>query len=59
MAKEHLLTTFYVNDLHLGVEVECVQEVLANQDLTGVPLAPPVVGGAFLQGGGRWIDDGG
>lgn len=39
------LCTFQLEDLHLGVEVSRVQEVLRMQRLTPVPLAPPVVSG--------------
>ncbi len=37
--------TFYLDGLHFGVEVPCVQEVLRYQDMTRVPLAPTVVEG--------------
>ncbi|HUO61667.1 MAG TPA: chemotaxis protein CheW [Candidatus Acidoferrales bacterium] len=39
------LCTFYVDGLLLGVEVENVQEVIRYQEMTRVPLAPPVIGG--------------
>lgn len=39
------LCTFMVNDLLLGVDVVRVQEVIRQQTVTGVPLAPPVVSG--------------
>ena len=38
-------TTFYVEELFFGVEVLKVQEVLRYQQMTPVPLAPPVVSG--------------
>lgn len=37
--------TFVVDGYYFGVEVERVQEVLRFQELTRVPLAPPVVDG--------------
>lgn len=37
--------TFWVDGLYFGVEVEKVQEVLRFQEMTRVPLAPPVVSG--------------
>jgi purine-binding chemotaxis protein CheW len=37
--------TFYVGDLFLGIEVERVQEVLRDSDITPVPTAPPSVRG--------------
>ena len=37
--------TFYVGDLFLGSEVERVQEVLRDSDITPVPTAPPSVRG--------------
>ena len=37
--------TFFLDDLCFGVEVEKVQEVLRYQEMTRVPLAPPVVRG--------------
>lgn len=39
------LCTFLVGDLHLGVEVTEVQEVIRYQAMTAVPLAPEVVFG--------------
>lgn len=39
------LCTFWVDGLYFGVEVERVQEVLRYQEMTRVPLAPPVVRG--------------
>ncbi len=38
-------STFYVADLFFGIEVLKVQEVLRYQEMTRVPLAPPVVEG--------------
>lgn len=37
--------TFFLDTLHLGVEVPCVQEVIRFQQMTRVPLSPPVVEG--------------
>jgi purine-binding chemotaxis protein CheW len=37
--------TFFLDHLFFGVEVEKVQEVIRYQEMTKVPLAPPVVGG--------------
>lgn len=39
------VVTFRLDDLHVGVDVLKVQEVLEYQALTRVPLAPPVVRG--------------
>jgi purine-binding chemotaxis protein CheW len=39
------LCTFHVDDLYLGVNVMEVQEVIRYQQMTVVPLAPPVVRG--------------
>jgi purine-binding chemotaxis protein CheW len=39
------LSTFFLNELFFGVEVEKVQEVIRYQAMTRVPLAPPVVRG--------------
>lgn len=41
----HQFCTFYVGDLYLGIEVERVQEVLRDCDITPVPTAPPAVRG--------------
>ena len=37
--------TFFVGDLFLGINVTEVQEVLRHQEMTEVPLAPPVIEG--------------
>lgn len=39
------LCTFHLGSLFLGIEVSRVQEVLRQQDMTRVPLAPPAVSG--------------
>jgi purine-binding chemotaxis protein CheW len=38
-------STFYVGNLFFGIEVLKVQEVLRYQEMTRVPLAPPVIEG--------------
>ena len=43
MAKQ--FCTFHVGDLYLGIEVERVQEVIRDGDITPVPTAPPWVRG--------------
>jgi purine-binding chemotaxis protein CheW len=45
MAFKQRFSTFYVDGLFFGVEVEKVQEVFRYQDMTAVPLAPDVVSG--------------
>ncbi len=42
---KRLICTFSVGDLRFGVEVSQVQEILRQQELTEVPLAPPSVAG--------------
>jgi purine-binding chemotaxis protein CheW len=44
-ATEQQFCTFFLGSLFLGVEVQRVQEVLRQQEMTHVPLAPPVVRG--------------
>ena len=39
------LCTFFLDDLYFGIEVSKVQEVILYQEMTRVPLAPPVVRG--------------
>ena len=39
------LCTFFLDQLFFGIEVEKVQEVTRYQEMTRIPLAPPVVGG--------------
>jgi purine-binding chemotaxis protein CheW len=41
----HQFCTFHVDDLFLGIEVERVQEVLRDSDITPVPTAPSAVRG--------------
>ena len=41
----HQFCTFHVGDLFLGIEVERVQEVLRDSDVTPVPTAPSSVCG--------------
>jgi purine-binding chemotaxis protein CheW len=45
MSDERQFCTFYVEGLYFGVEVLKVQEVIRYQEMTPVPLAPPVVRG--------------
>ena len=45
MAETRQFSTFYLDGLFLGVEVETVQEVLRYQEMTHVPLAPRIVQG--------------
>jgi purine-binding chemotaxis protein CheW len=45
MARKKQFSTFVVDRLLFGVEVEKVQEVIRYQVMTRVPLAPPVVKG--------------
>ena len=45
MAGRKQFSTFVVDRLLFGVEVEKVQEVIRYQEMTRVPLAPPVVQG--------------
>ena len=45
MAGRRQFSTFVVDQLLFGVEVEKVQEVIRYQEMTRVPLAPPVVKG--------------
>lgn len=42
---EKRFSTFYLDGLYFGVEVEQVQEVLRHQTMTRVPVAAPVIGG--------------
>jgi purine-binding chemotaxis protein CheW len=45
MADRQQFSTFFVDGLCFGIEVEKVQEVMAGADMTRLPLAPPVVRG--------------
>lgn len=45
MATGNQFCTFFLDGLFFGVEVEKVQEVIRYQEMTSVPLAPPVVRG--------------
>jgi purine-binding chemotaxis protein CheW len=45
MAEKKQFSTFFVDGLFFGVEVEKVQEVIRYQEMTRVPLAPSVVRG--------------
>jgi purine-binding chemotaxis protein CheW len=45
MAESHPYCTFYVDGQYFGLDVLHVQEVIRYQEMTRVPLAPPVVRG--------------
>jgi purine-binding chemotaxis protein CheW len=45
MAEQHQYCTFYVDGHYCGVDVLKVQEIIRYQEMTRVPLAPPVVRG--------------
>ena len=45
MAQEHQYCTFYVAGYYFGIDVLKVQEIIRYQEMTRVPLAPPVVRG--------------
>lgn len=45
MSAVNQLCTFYLHDLYFGVDVQKVQEVIRYQEMTRIPLAPPVVRG--------------
>jgi purine-binding chemotaxis protein CheW len=45
MAEEQQYCTFFVAGHYCGVEVRKVQEIIRYQEMTRVPLAPPVVRG--------------
>jgi purine-binding chemotaxis protein CheW len=45
VANEHQYCTFFVDGQYFGVDVLQVQEVIRYQEMTRVPLAPPVVRG--------------
>lgn len=45
MSAARQLCTFFLDDLYFGVDVQKVQEVIRYQEMTRVPLAPPVVRG--------------
>jgi purine-binding chemotaxis protein CheW len=45
MSERQQFATFFLDQLYFGIEVEKVQEVLRYQEMTRVPLAPPVVRG--------------
>ena len=47
MSETRQYCTFFLGDCYFGFAVEHVQEVLKYQDVTEVPLAPPVVRGNF------------
>lgn len=45
MNKTIQICTFYLDALFLGIDVQEVQEVIRYQEMTPVPLAPPVIAG--------------
>src|SRR3954469_18205027 len=45
MAAEHQYCTFFLDGLYFGIEVLKMQEIIRYQEMTRVPLAPPVVRG--------------
>lgn len=45
MTSEKQVCTFYVGGLYFGIDVHDVQEIIRYQEMTRVPLAPPVVRG--------------
>src|SRR5271155_5955089 len=45
MADAHQYCTFYVDGHYFGLDVLKVQEIIRYQEMTRVPLAPPVVRG--------------
>jgi purine-binding chemotaxis protein CheW len=45
MAEEQQYCTFFVDGYYFGLEVRRVQEIIRYQEMTHVPLAPPVVSG--------------
>src|SRR3954454_49954 len=45
MADEHQYCTFYLDGSYFGLDVLKVQEIIRYQEMTRVPLAPPVVRG--------------
>ncbi len=45
MTPDKQFCTFFVDGLYFGVDVQLVQEIIRYQEMTRVPLAPPVVRG--------------
>jgi purine-binding chemotaxis protein CheW len=45
MAEEQQYCTFFVDGHYFGLDVQRVQEIIRYQEMTRVPLAPPVVRG--------------
>ncbi len=45
MSEQRQFSSFFVHDLHLGIAVHEVQEVIRHLEMTRVPLAPPLVSG--------------
>ncbi len=45
MTDEKQYCTFYLDGYYFGIDVQCVQEVIRNLEITRVPLAHPAVRG--------------
>ncbi|MBN4056330.1 chemotaxis protein CheW [Rhodothermus sp. AH-315-K08] len=45
MTERKQYCTFYVDNLFFGIDVLKVQEIIRNQEMAPVPLAPPVISG--------------
>lgn len=45
MVSQRQYCTFYLDKLLFGIDVQSVQEVLLYQEMTRVPLAPPIIRG--------------
>jgi purine-binding chemotaxis protein CheW len=45
MSQEQKFCTFFVDQYFFGIEISRVQEVIRYQEMTGVPLAHPVIRG--------------
>src|SRR5262249_54896970 len=45
MPDDHQYCTFFVDGHYFGLDVRKVQEIISYQEMTAVPLAPPVVRG--------------
>lgn len=43
--EKQVISTFFLEDYLFGVEVSHVQEVIRYQEMTKVPLAPPIISG--------------
>jgi purine-binding chemotaxis protein CheW len=45
MAEQHQICTFFLNDIYFGIDVQQIQEVIRDPEMTRVPLAPPDICG--------------